>query len=1129
MKTARFRRQTIKLCYLFVLLCLFVSNSGPVQTVQAVAGNITSELGPSQKAVRLWYDTRGDLWVETPFYRWNITSGMSITALSSDKDYEWNAKSQAANAHVVDGLFVISPAEAPTTTRIFYSLPDEGIVYLERRATDRREGLELSFRASDGLIRFTHRWQGPNPPSFPRSQQSLLVSPTHQTEDQNDVFPVRDGQLIKGWSYYLSFDPVAHQGQSFISQVGIQATQIPGSSCVTGYPSTEPSVHNPCQFPNFFLPGKVLGTEYLFLYTADPGTPLKPVETAISALQLTLPDLDVANIARTPRYNYDAPKNNPAPGDVVTFQARISNRGGQATGVFAYAWYIDQVLVQSNAYPNLDIGSETSLSLNWTWQNGPHTVRLDLDPSNTISEVSEQNNSVEDRTNGLAIGFWVERSVYDYFNLHQVELGLGSVSWDDWAQRQIRFWNQMMSEAIHPLTPQGIIDRVRLDKVTVVPDGTLPYPSNTPDINDKTVDMMWGFHADSVGPGGFYIQSPSAQNLEPSLLHELSHARYLIDLYGLDVGFGTENLNNGVTSTATTLTVTSNVEASGYWPLPAYLGIEGELVICQSKSGNSFVNCSRGAEGTIPRAHNSNAIVNQAAIRLQDGHGDLILNSSSMPLVGGWNDHVYYNRYPNDLMSGGLTYESHSAYAWNRIAGRRPICGNYNAPCNIGEYVNDLPQHNVVEIHDVNGQPTYGAKVELFQAKPNNGWYGKLYLSTPDVTYYTDALGRVDLGHFPFGYSPPIVHGNGYSNANLLLKISFGKNSMYRFFEVTDANEAYWQGQQNIATYSLDTTLPPLCPTITSWKGEYWSNADLSGPPVLCRNDADVNFDWGSGSPDPIIPGDDFSARWTRVIDFDNGLYLFHIYHDDGARLYIDNTLVPGGDFWNTCCNWDIVEVPLQAGNHEVRLDLFENDGAANVQLWWEFIGQQFRSSASHDGWILESSETSNVGGTKNNTAATLRVGDDAANRQYRSILSFDTSSLPDNAVITSVTLKFKYAGKTGTSPFKTHGGLLADICKGAFRNNIALQLGDFAVKCPIAAYKVKALTYTNSQVSNWYSQSLLPDDHQFVNLGGVTQFRLRFAKDDNNDFGADFLKVFSGNAINEADRPQLIVEYFIP
>ncbi len=44
----------------------------------------------------------------------------------------------------------------------------------------------------------------------------------------------------------------------------------------------------------------------------------------------------------------------------------------------------------------------------------------------------------------------------------------------------------------------------------------------------------------------------------------------------------------------------------------------------------------------------------------------------------------------------------------------------------------------------------------------------------------------------------------------------------------------------------------------------------------------------------------------------------------------------------------------------------------------------------------------------------------------------------------------------------------------------------------------------------------------------GVTQFRLRFNKDDNHDFGADFLKIYSGNA-GAKSQPQLIVEYNLP
>jgi hypothetical protein len=182
-----------------------------------------------------------------------------------------------------------------------------------------------------------------------------------------------------------------------------------------------------------------------------------------------------------------------------------------------------------------------------------------------------------------------------------------------------------------------------------------------------------------------------------------------------------------------------------------------------------------------------------------------------------------------------------------------------------------------------------------------------------------------------------------------------------------------------------------------------------------------------------------------------------------------------------------------------------------------------FVSSGSYDGWVLETGEASNMGGTLNKSAATLRLGDNSANKQYRSILSFDTSSLPDTTVVTSVTLKFKHAGLSGTNPFTTHGNLIVDVRKGAFKNNPALEPGDFNAK----ASKNKALVFTDTKVEDWYSRSLNPLYFKFINLGGVTQFRLRFSKDDNNDFGADFLKLYSGNE-TEADRPQLIIEYYV-
>ena len=51
---------------------------------------------------------------------------------------------------------------------------------------------------------------------------------------------------------------------------------------------------------------------------------------------------------------------------------------------------------------------------------------------------------------------------------------------------------------------------------------------------------------------------------------------------------------------------------------------------------------------------------------------------------------------------------------------------------------------------------------------------------------------------------------------------------------------------------------------------------------------------------------------------------------------------------------------------------------------------------------------------------------------------------------------------------------------------------------------------------------------YALINLTGHTQFRLRFNLDDNDDLGADYLSFYSGNAA-EADRPELIVTYYVP
>ncbi len=184
------------------------------------------------------------------------------------------------------------------------------------------------------------------------------------------------------------------------------------------------------------------------------------------------------------------------------------------------------------------------------------------------------------------------------------------------------------------------------------------------------------------------------------------------------------------------------------------------------------------------------------------------------------------------------------------------------------------------------------------------------------------------------------------------------------------------------------------------------------------------------------------------------------------------------------------------------------------------------KSDGVQDGWTLESGENTNSGGSVNAAATTFRLGDDAAKKQYRGVLSFATSSLPDTAVITKVTLKIKQQGIIGGgAPVADFQGFMVDIRKGSF-GLPTLQAGDFQ-----AAVSKTYGPFSPTLTSGWYSFNLTSAKayvNKLATNNGLTQVRLRFKLGDNNNVVANYLSLFSGNA-PAAARPQLIIQYYVP
>jgi len=135
-------------------------------------------------------------------------------------------------------------------------------------------------------------------------------------------------------------------------------------------------------------------------------------------------------------------------------------------------------------------------------------------------------------------------------------------------------------------------------------------------------------------------------------------------------------------------------------------------------------------------------------------------------------------------------------------------------------------------------------------------------------------------------------------------------------------------------------TTAPGAGTGTGLNGDYYDNIDFTAY-VLTRTDATVNFDWGSGSPDPSIGADQFSVRWTGFVEpLYSETYTFYTTSDDGVRLWVDSQAVID--------NWtdhgpteDSGTIALTAGvQYDIQMDFYENGGGAVAQLEWSSPSQ---------------------------------------------------------------------------------------------------------------------------------------------------------------------------------------------
>ena len=141
----------------------------------------------------------------------------------------------------------------------------------------------------------------------------------------------------------------------------------------------------------------------------------------------------------------------------------------------------------------------------------------------------------------------------------------------------------------------------------------------------------------------------------------------------------------------------------------------------------------------------------------------------------------------------------------------------------------------------------------------------------------------------------------------------------------------------NVWWYGAGALPAAPAPDPALWRAEYFGNRDLQGrPAVVLNEDGPINHDWGANGPGYDLPAEDFSARYTRMVDFACGRYRFNVHADDGVRVTVGKQAIV--DSWKEQVGDFQPEVDLAGESLPVTVEYFQRGWGAALRVDWELI-----------------------------------------------------------------------------------------------------------------------------------------------------------------------------------------------
>ena len=251
-------------------------------------------------------------------------------------------------------------------------------------------------------------------------------------------------------------------------------------------------------------------------------------------------------------------------------------------------------------------------------------------------------------------------------------------------------------------------------------------------------------------------------------------------------------------------------------------------------------------------------------------------------------------------------------------------------------------------------------------------------------------------------------------------------------------------------------------------------------------------------------------------LHFDNAIGLSHYYYGDGVNapgtLPLPEQIAPfSSNFNGGNLNRPSLRANFRNAADPIHLNVEPYEYKITHQTLNYFMPKirtdisttLFSSGGTQDGWTNGSTLGTNE----------IRIGDDGAN-SYKGILSIDTSSLPDDAVVDKASLYIIRNNANLNNPFTsgTLGMAQIDVKSGSF-GAVTVEYSDHTE----AADVTDAGCFQGTVSANDYALriDLNAAGMAAINITGNTQFRISFP---NTDANADYIDFNTGDAIVDSD-----------